>query len=647
MATPSDLLNAIGCLGQTFPQFVQHEIARLTDEFVASIKSLPNPLAQVGDLSVQSLVSDVAALSQGDTLGAVADVAGIVDQLANGHVSSLVPGALSGATGNRTQDVLNLGASVAGQAMLTLALVPETPFVIAQRLVETLTQILATKLATLVCLGKHIIQLSNVTTVLVEMRKLAVPGLAVDLAEVEGDLLTAIRELTASRRSLGGVLSFDVSAFDRGRAALERALAALVPKLPSDSVLSFASVLNASGTLPASALTPANARLALSVVAPLASLIRQEVAALQAQSNAIRFYVQQLRAVVTNYRASPAAQSVVALRLQTVAALIGKVQDVEANVHTARVRDPAQASVPQLLDWSVAIRSVLALASKIRADELVEGALDAGVEVALKTTYAALIAAIDAINSAHVSKGDEDITDLAGSCLGLCTQAELLLARYGDVRAADSDLRTFQVLVANTAVKMGNRLGESERAASALEAACAPMLLLAIAARATIDKLIAGLGTLGLDRGRDLLASGQFAELLGSSADDLSYVGSAIACLTDVLAGIEDAGLRRQVAAIREDLIGRKTNSLLSAADNVDFAGLRRTEGIKDEIASLQQSAQTVAAILDYLKGIAASLSLDLSTIDPLGHAELLGDVDYLSVGAGGALAPGAGVPAC
>jgi hypothetical protein len=57
---------------------------------------------------------------------------------------------------------------------------------------------------------------------------------------------------------------------------------------------------------------------------------------------------------------------------------------------------------------------------------------------------------------------------------------------------------------------------------------------------------------------------------------------------------------------------------------------------------------------LDYLKQIAASLSLDLSAVDPLGHAELLGDVDYLSVGAGGALAsavgvlfPGAGVPAC
>jgi hypothetical protein len=657
MAASADLLTAIATLGQTFPQYVQHEIARLTDEFVGSVKSFTNPLAQAGDLSLQALVAEVAKLGQDNVLGDVAHVAGIVDQLSSVQLIALMPGALVSPSGNRIQDVMNLGASIAGGAMLTLALVPETPFVLAQRMCETLVQILGVKLHTLGCLKKHIVQLANLMTVLVEARKPALDELAVDLATVDADLLAAIREITNSRRSTSGVIRFDAHAFDRGRGALEDAVRALMPKLPegNQSVLGLVSVLSATAPVPLPLLTAANVRLALSVVPQLVNLVQQEVQAVEAQTNAIGGYLEQLRAVVTNYRATPAAERVVALRLQSVGTLLVKLQDIEASVRAARVQDATHATAPQLLDWSVGIRSVLALANQIRAEALVEGSLDAAVDAVLKATYGSLLGTIDAINSPHVSKGVDDVTDLVASCLGICTQARLLLSRIGDTQAADSSLRTFQVLVANTAVKMNSRIAESEVAAVELTAACQPMLLLSIGARAAVDNLVSSMEQLGLDRGRDLLVTGQFAALLGAGLDDLSYLGSAITALTSAMLGIDDAALRRQVSAIRDDLIGQKTNRLLSAADNVDFAGLRRTVAIKDEIATLQQNAQTIAGILGYLKTVADGLSLELAGIDPANQAALLADVDYLAVGAGGRLAAAltdlagasAGLPSC
>src|SRR6266542_2977406 len=652
MAAPSEILQSIACLGQVFPQYVQQQIAKLTDEFVATIQTLPNALGQLGDLGVGQLAKNVG----GGVLGPLDQVAGIVGQLATSELTSLVPGALTAATGNRVQDVLNLGAALAGGAMVSLALVPETPFALAQRICETVVELVKAELDNLGCLRKHIIQLANVMAVLAHMRPAVMLGLAVDLATVDSELNTAINELTRSRRIQGGGLSFDTAAFDRGRAALERALDALAPRLDvGQTILDVESALTASAALPAPVATPANARLALAAVSQLVFVIRKEVAAVQAQTGAIRFYLQQLRALVANYRATPSAQSVVALRLQTVSTLLAKVQDIERGIRAARVVDPAHASASNLVSWAVALGSVLTLASSIRADELVEGAVDAAVEASLKAAYGQLLAAIDAVHSAHVRQGADDVTDLVGACLGMCTQAELLVQRLGDIGTEDADLKTFQLLVANTAIKMDSRLHESQVAASKLLVACEPMLLVSIAARASVDKLLSSLADLGLDRGRDLLASGQFAEFFSASVDDLSYVGSAISCLTEALAGIDDAGLRRRVAAIRGDRIGEKTNALLAAADTVDFAGMRRTSAIKGELAALQASAATVSGVLDYIKGIAASLSLDLASIDVLGQMRFSGSTDFLAIGSGGRLGsavsflgrPSDGVPPC
>jgi len=82
---------------------------------------------------------------------------------------------------------------------------------------ETLTEVLAIELQTLGCLGRHILQLSNVMAVLVHLRPLVSAGIAADLATADGELTTAINELTASRRSRAGC---DCACRAEGRACI-------------------------------------------------------------------------------------------------------------------------------------------------------------------------------------------------------------------------------------------------------------------------------------------------------------------------------------------------------------------------------------------------------------------------------------------
>ncbi len=91
MASIDDVKTAFGCLSTVFPQFVAKELAALTDEIATSIQGFTDPLTALGDINVDSLVEDVAALSEGDiydNLGAAA--VGLVGQYAKREAGDIV-----------------------------------------------------------------------------------------------------------------------------------------------------------------------------------------------------------------------------------------------------------------------------------------------------------------------------------------------------------------------------------------------------------------------------------------------------------------------------------------------------------------------------------------------------------------------------
>ncbi len=173
--------------------------------------------------------------------------------------------------------------------------------------------------------------------------------------------------------------------------------------------------------------------------------------------------------------------------------------------------------------------------------------------------------------------------------------------------------------------------------------------------REDYDRLILLLETLGFDRARDLLDTGKFTEFFDSSIDQLSYITTAIRCLTDAINGVDDIGTRNEIAALRDELQSQRSNELLSAADNLNFGGTKILDAARAELERLEQKKETalnlgrkITELLESLTGAAADLSE--------GFDQFTANLERLDVDANGRLSadldefirrPRAGVPIC
>ena len=637
-ATAQQLAVTIGSLSLTFPKFVTQEIARLTDQFTSAVKGVSNPLASSGDMSLVKMIAAVAQMG-GTTSGVAQASPSMLNNAVSSELQSMAPGGVSAPSGDRITDVMNLAGSVAGNAMLTLSFLPESPYIAAQSICGTILSLTTMKLVNLNCLRKHITQLANLLYVLIENRQPINEGLYQELNNLQISVTTAIAEFRQSRRSTGGTVVFDSKAFDRGRTAIDNALSVISPSFESgmDSILSATNVLV--GGLPMNYNSPANAKLALTVAPLLIQMISNEVAAVKEQTLSINKHLQALATLITSYQNSSTAALLRDMRLQTINTIILKLQDLQGQVAVALDRVETPTTAGGMLPWVARLRAIQVLASTVKDTKLQEGSSTSPAEAAaLALAHSKLVTDIQAINSAHVVEGQEDVTDLLRQCSGIYFQGGAILRQLDDSAGISlSTLRTFQVLVSTAAFQSTSRIAESQAAATALQAACAPMGAISIVAKPVFDTLVGSLDQLGLDRAKDLLMMGDFGTFLSLSLNDMSYLGTAISALTMAMQGIDDSGLRRRLSSIINDLIGQRTGKLLTASDNLEYAGLRRVSDIQNSISALQYSAQTVIGILAQIKSIADAIGGVV--VNPASFTEMLTDTSHLAIGGGGRLA--------
>jgi len=222
-------------------------------------------------------------------------------------------------------------------------------------------------------------------------------------------------------------------------------------------------------------------------------------------------------------------------------------------------------------------------------------------------------------------------------------------------RATENKLASFHALALITATSSVSGIEASITVATKQKLACTTFDEIELQVAAQFNQLTDSMRQLGLDRAVDLLNLGKFEEFLDSDLEILSYIGIAIKCLTDALSGIDDAQTRQQVAAIRDDLIGRRTNLDVAAADSSDQGRNRFITRIREDVASIQKNAKIVESIVTELEAIAKRIGANLDDARE-GFTDFLGNLDRLAVGAGGRLAagleefsdhPNAGVPLC
>ena len=639
--TLDELTETIGTLSLIFPQFVTKQIAALTDQFTSSIAAIENPLADCGDLNIASLLQGMGQLIAGSVSGSLTQMSpSMLPNAVTSELQGMTPGQIPAPSGNRITDMLNLSSTVAGNSMLMLAFLPEAPYVAAQKICATIVSLTTLKLKNLRCLQKHTVQLANVISILIDRRDVST-GLGQTLATMATQLQTAIAEFNKSRFSTPNGIVFDVKAFDRGRAAIDQVISTMAPAIsdPSTVILAATSVLTGNAPLPPSLQTMENALLALHVAPQLISMIQSEVSAINEQTHVINQYLKSLRAVVANYAAAGSSSVLRELRLQAIGSIILKLRDMLDQVGGAISIGKAAQTSAQLLVWNARLQAIKTLAVNIRSEVFSAGSSQ-GTEDAtrLGKAYDSLIAALASINSQHVIAAVDDITDLVRLCSGVATLGQSILNQIDNEEVVPlSSMRTFQLLVCQAASNSKNRIAESGVATQQLQDACSAMLSVTMPGLATFEKISTSMNQLGMDRAQDLLNSGAFSELLALDLDDMSYLGMAIGAMTQAMNTITDQGFQNQLGTITDDLVAMRTDKLLTASDNLEFAGLRQIQQVEDAVAALQQSAAVVKSILGYVQGVADQLGAP--AVDPGMFPEMLTDIDHLAIGGGGRLA--------
>lgn len=658
MATPDEIKKAIGCLSTVFPQFVSKELANLTDQIASSIQGFTDPLSAIGDISVDSLVDDVASLSEGDVMGNVSEAAaGLAGQYAKREASDLF-GAMAEefpAASKASQSVRNMSGKVATSASMMLSLYPDMPYAAAQRICETLVNLNDLKQQNLKCLRKHIVQLTNCILVIAENPTNFEDETFEDLENASDELAKVKAALAESQRVSDGTTTFDTQAFERARQSLLQASAHLTPDKDGTSILDVADILT-SGNVDKGQTARANRALVRLVIPSLSRLIEVEASAVSSQVEVINFHLNSLSGLIDSFRRSANTSRMRDQRTRLIREIRSRVDELCSRIDLAISRGSMRAASTEMLLWSSRVKSTIAMMNRVKDLTLTEGSVEGPDKAAaLENSFQGLLSEIGGISNEETVAGVEDPTDLRSKTISLAKAARKILKDYEDGRVRPNALATLHKTAVEVATAQASVIDRSLSVSSQMKTACESFASIDLQIRERYDQLLDSMRELGLDRATDLLSAGKFEEFLDSDLDSLSYLGVAIKCMRDAMNGIDDSQLRKQIAEIRDNLIGRQTNQAIAAVDTASSGRSRLIDQLKGDVSRIQRNAKTVESIVSELKSIAEQIGVNVQDA-VAGVSAFAGNLDHLAVGAGGRLAagleefsdhPNAGVVSC
>jgi hypothetical protein len=660
MAAEDDIKQAIGCLSTIFPQFVAKELATLTDNILSAVQGFTDPLAAIGDLNLDTIINDVAELSEGDVFDNLGEAAaGLLSQYVRREADSALQ-AMSeefpGAT-KRVQEIRNMSGKIVNTGMLMLSLFNDMPYAAAQRMCQMINRLTDLKIANLTCLKRHIVQLVNTVLVLVENTENYKDDTFEDLTNAANKLAIAQVELVRSRRLSGTMVTFDSQAFERARQAMLEASNYLTPDKDGTSILDVAYILT-SGSVESGQVNASNRALTTLVIPSLMHMIELEVAAVVSQVNVINHYIQALGAVIDNFANAANTSRVAEQRDRAILDIQLRVDNMVERINQVLANSSLAAASVEMLLWSSRAKTIIAMMNRVKELTFQVGSIEGPDKAyAVEQAFQKLLLDLTSINNAKASTvaGIEDPTVLRTNVLAIVSASKRVMRDLEAGIATKNKLATLHALAIQTASSQVSVIENSITVAQQQQTACNTFLEIDLQVSEQFNQLTDSMRQLGLDRGVDLLTTGKFEEFLDSDLDTLSYLGVAIECLTESLNGIDDTQTRQQITSIRDDLIGRRTNLDVAAADSSDQGRSRFITRVQEDIASIQKNAKTVESIVDELTVLAENIGANLEDAGE-GFVAFLGNLDQLAIGAGGRLAegleqfsdhPNAGVPLC
>jgi len=660
MTTSAQLNHAVGCLSTVFPQFVAKELATLIDGIMSGVQGFSDPLAAISDLQLDSLIGNVAALSEGDVFKNLDLVAaGLATQFVSRELEETMATRSEEftTTTKRVHQVRNLGERALSTIHAAMGLYADMPFAAAQHMCKIIISMVELKNANLDCMRKHIVQLSNSIAVLAKNVETYKDTTLANLDTISALLEVAIAETTASQRTIGGGLVFDASAFERARDVLVEISLLMAPPQTTTSIMDVANILTF-GSISTAHVEHENVMLVHVAIPSLIMLIEAEMSASASQSDLINHMVSALGQLLESFRGAANTSKVQTQRFRVISEIHRRLDDLRGRVDVARRRKSVKAASAEMLLWSSRVKSMIAMIDQVKQLAFVEGSVeDVGQTAVIQAGFDALLAELGSISSDNGSTagGIEDMTLLRSKVYALTKGAQRYQEDLDAGRSSPSKSETFHALVAQTSGDQVSAIEESIIVANAQKAACQRFLEYQIDGSENYAQILDTMRQLNFDRGVDLLSSGSFTAFLDSSPEVLSYLGTVIKCLTETINGLDDVQTRQQIMGMRDGLVAKRTNQEVASADSSDKGLTRFIENLQQQMTDIQKNAKTVEAILDDLKKLGAQLQIDLSAAGA-GMNAFAANRDRLAVGAGGRLASGleefskhpkAGVPLC
>jgi hypothetical protein len=640
MATAEEIASAIACLSTAYPQFVAKELSKLSDEIYTAVQGFTDPLAAIADLNIDSIINGVAELSEGDAFENLGQAAvGLTAQYVQREAEGILASKTSvSATGKRIQQVQNFAEGLASAGMTMMSLFPDLPYAAAQRMCKTIIRLDQLKVNNLKCLRAHVVQLVNCVLVLVENVTDYKDETLSDLAEAQDHIITAVEELELSQPLVNGVTSFDQKAFERAREALILASRKLTPDMNGTSILDAVDILT-SGSVEAAQVNRENAALVQTLIPSLMNLVQQQVLAVVAQAEVVNFYVNQLTKVIEDYRKVGLTSRIKEQRSRAIYEILRRLNEMISAMELVLDRGSITSASANMLLWSSRVKASIATMDELNQLTLQEGSIEGPDKaLALETAFQKLLLDLTAINNSCTVNGIEDPLDLRDKVLSLVKVTGRILQQIESGTISENKIATLHGLAAQVAQDQVSIIDDSASTALRQIAICQEFAAIDLQVSERYDQLLDAMRQVGLDRAVDMLSSGQFSDFLESSLDELSYLGTAINCLTHALGGIDDVQTRLQISAIRDDMVSRRANVDLAAIDASDQGRTRFIDRIGEQISSIQKNAKTVEAIVSDLTQILESLGGAVE--ETFGEIPaFLGNIDHLAVGAGGRLA--------
>lgn len=646
MATVEEMQRAAACLTAVFPQFVATELADLTDKLTAAIQSITDPLAALADQSVEGIVEDVGAISEGDIWdNLAAGAAGLGAQYATREASGFVSDMTTKypeAT-KKSQKIANKSELFLNSTWTALTLLPDMPYAAAQRICSIMIRVANLKIANLECAKKHVVQVTNLIFVLLKNIENYKDSTFSDIESAKNLVRAALVEINRSAVLFNGQVAFDVAAIGRAQDELEKASMVLSPAKGKLSILDTGVILTAGSADPAYT-SAENRSLATIVIPSLARILEQEAFAFRQHVDVYNRYLDSLVFAVSRYRSAGQSNRLLQQRLRALTSIRERLTALCDSMEGILRRKSTRQASFLTIQYVSRIKSIIVEIDRLSQTELTEGSIEGPLKAAeladaLDTTIASLVS----LSNTNTVSGIEDPLALQTQLTALARGVLRVLDQIDEGVATDDSITTIHALAVNTASSQLGWIDESITLANEQRAVCENFASIDLAVRERYDEILDAAYQLGFDRAADIIRAGRFDEFVSLDIEGLSYIGLGIQCLTEALRGIDDTRTRRRVTEIRDGLVGRQTVLEVAADDSIQAGVLGRVDKIQSDIDAVQRNAEVIKSIASQLETLlekAGQTKEQISTAINEGDevSAFKDKVDRLDVDAGGRL---------